>query len=62
MMCHPIKHLHMMGVDPCGCECGPSFRHFRTIDEKKEMLEKYRDQLKQEIAGLEECIDEMEKK
>jgi hypothetical protein len=62
MMCHPSKHLHFTDADLCGCGCGPSFRHFRTKDEKKEMLEKYRDQLKQEIAGIDEYIDDLEKK
>ena len=61
-MCYPTKHPSRMGVDLCGCGCGQPFRHFRTKEEEKEMLEKYRDQLKQEIAGLEECIDELEKK
>lgn len=54
----------------CGCCCdhehghgyahGDSFRRFISSQEKKEKLEQYEDQLKKEIAGVEERIQEIE--
>ena len=44
----------------CGCGCGPWPRQFVTVAERKEMLEKYRDSLKHELAGLEERLKELE--
>lgn len=59
-MCHPKGYPKAMGIDVCGCSCSPTFRRFLSKKEQKEMLEEYRDQLKKEIAGLEECITECE--
>ncbi len=42
----------------CGCGCGPGFRRFFTSQEKRESLENYRDQLKKELAGVEQRIKE----
>lgn len=42
----------------CGCGCGHGFRRFFTAEEKRERLEKYREQLKKELAGLDEQIEE----
>jgi len=75
-MCHPGEHRRHMEacgcgcvpsaryMEACGCGCVPSthFRHFMSSKEKREMLEKYRDQLKNEIEGLNECIQELKGK
>ena len=42
----------------CGCGCGPGFRRFFSNQEERECLENYRDQLKKELAGVEERIKE----
>ncbi len=44
----------------CGCGCGPGFRRFFSTQEERECLENYRDQLKKELAGVEERIKECE--
>jgi glutathione S-transferase len=52
-----------MGRCTCGCcGCGPSFRRFFSSKEEKEWLENYRDQLKKELAGLEERLKERKEK
>ena len=43
----------------CGCGCGTLTRHFITPAEEKERLERYRDSLKNELAGLEEHLKEL---
>jgi len=43
----------------CGCGCGSFFRRFISGKEEQEMLEGYRDQLKKELAGVEERIKEL---
>ena len=63
-MCHPRgagRHMGMWGCTCgcCGCGCGPSFRRFFSTQEEKECLEGYRDQLKKELAGVEERIKEL---
>ena len=43
----------------CGCcGCGPGLRRFFSSQEERERLENYRDQLKKELAGVEERIKE----
>ncbi len=45
----------------CGCcGCGPWQRHFIAPAEEKEMLERYKDFLKNELAGLENRLKEVE--
>ena len=46
----------------CGCGCGPFFRRFISAKEEKEMLEEYKDQIKEELAGVEERIKELKGK
>lgn len=46
----------------CGCGCGPSFRSFFSSKEELEGLETYKDQLKKELAGVEECLKEFKAK
>ena len=43
----------------CGCGCGNLTRNFITQAEEKEKLERYRDSLKNELAGLEEHLKEL---
>ena len=38
--------------------CGPS-RRFATKEERRERLEKYKDQLKKELTGVEEHLQEL---
>jgi hypothetical protein len=40
----------------------PFPRHFVTVEEEKEKLKEYEEQLKKELAGVEERIQEIEKK
>jgi hypothetical protein len=49
-----------LGADEVGCCAVP--RRFRTAKEKQQELETYRDQLKKELAGVEERIGELERK
>lgn len=64
-MCQP-RHGHGrsgFGAGSCGCCCsGPSFRRFFSTKEEEERLEDYRDQLKKELAGLEERLKELKEK
>lgn len=46
----------------CGCGCGTFSRRFITAKEEQERLEGYRDQLKKELAGVEDCIKELKGK
>jgi len=43
----------------CGYGCGTLARHFITPAEEKEKQERYRDSLKNELAGLEEHLKEL---
>ena len=55
-----FHRIHSLGKEDCGC--GHGFRHFISRKEKTEMLKEYRDQLKNEIEGLEETIQDLENK
>lgn len=48
-----------IGGHACGCGCGSSFRRFFSSAEEKECLENYREQLKKELAGVEERIKKL---
>ena len=64
-MCQPREgQTHTAGCTCgcCGCGCGPSFRRFFSFEEEQECLETYRDQLKKELDGVEECIKELKSK
>ena len=54
------RHMNMSGCSPCECGCVPPFRRHYTSEEKLERLQGYRDQLKKELAGLEERINDLE--
>ena len=47
------------GCGCCGCGCGPFFRRFISKEEEEERLEEYRKQLKKELAGLEQRLQEL---
>jgi hypothetical protein len=45
-----------------GCGCGSFSRHFITSKEEQEWLEEYKNQLQNELAGVEERMQEIKKK
>jgi FtsZ-binding cell division protein ZapB len=51
-----------MGMFGCGCGCGPLLRRFFFSKEEQERLETYKNQLKKELAGVEERIKELKGK
>ena len=60
-MCQPMKRQRCSTVSGCTCGCcgcGAGFRRFFSSKEEQECLEAYRDQLKKELAGVEERISE----
>ena len=64
-MCQPEGSQRTFGAWGCTCGCcgcGPFFRRFVSAKEEVERLEEYRDQLKKELAGLEERIQELKGK
>ena len=66
-MCQPRRGPESTGgwgctCGCCGCGCAPSFRRFFSSREMEECLENYRDQLKKELAGVEERLEELKSK
>jgi hypothetical protein len=62
-MCHTRESQRTLGA--CGCNCGGGgmyFRRFISAREEQERLEEYRNQLKNELAGVEERIQELKGK
>ena len=58
-MCEPgmsSSSSELAGCTGGCCSYGQGFRHFFSFKEEKERLENYRDQLKKELAGVEESI------
>lgn len=52
-------HEHAMDKSGCGCGChGHGWRQYRTRDERREGLEKYREELRQELQAVEERLKE----
>ncbi len=46
----------------CGCESGMhGFRNFLTKEEKKGLLEEYKEKLEKEAEGVKEAIKKLEK-
>jgi len=41
--------------------CGPFARRFATTGERREKLEEYKDELKKELAGVEERLEELKR-
>jgi hypothetical protein len=60
-VCQPRRGYESIGAWECCCGCfeSGSFRRFISAEEELEMLEGYRDQLKKELVGVEECIQEL---
>ncbi len=63
-MCQPGgAQVHLAPSCSCGCwGCGPSFRRFFSSKEEKECLEAYKEELKKELAGVENRIREIKGK
>ncbi len=66
-MCQPGGSQRSIGAwgcnyGCCGCGCGMFIRRFISAKEEQERLEEYRDQLKKELAGVEERIQELKAK
>jgi hypothetical protein len=65
MCCEPKGSWKGAGTSESGCCCcGPVtfFRRFISSQEEAERLEEYREQLKKEISGVEERIEELKRK
>lgn len=64
MCCQQSRSQTISGAYGCHCGCGSgrSFRRFISSKEEVEMLEDYREQLKKELAGMEERIQELKTK
>ena len=45
----------------CGCGGTGMSRRFLSAQEEKAKLEDYQDQLKKELAGVQECINQLQK-
>ena len=66
-MCQPRESQRTLGAwgcncGCCGCGCGMFSRRFMSAKEEQERLEEYRSQLKKELAGVEERIQEPKSK
>ncbi|MFC2024014.1 hypothetical protein ACFLTJ_00315 [Chloroflexota bacterium] len=59
-MYHHGGHHGMSGT--CGCGCGGFQRRFVSAKEEQDRLENYAEQLKKELAGVEERIQELKSK
>ena len=58
-MCHECTPIGFTrGISYCGCR----FRRFLSPEEEVKLLEDYREQLRREIAGVEERIQELKKR
>ena len=64
MMCQPRGRQTGSGGwgCGCGCGCGTFTRRFMSAREEQERLEEYREELKKELAGVEERIQELKGK
>lgn len=60
--CGPIVIKRVENCDDTCCEPSGLQRRFVTKGEELEKLENYRDQLKKELEGLDEHLQEMKKK
>lgn len=58
-MCQPRGHQRSHGF--CGCGCGSFPRRFVSGKEERERLERYKDQLKKELEGVDERLEELKK-
>ena len=44
------------------CDCAPSFRRFYSTQEERKRLESYGEELRNELAGVEERLNELDQK
>lgn len=63
-MCQPRASQRTLGTcgcncGCCGCGCGTFFRRFISAEEQQERLVEYKEQLKKEVAGVEDRIQEL---
>ena len=63
-MCHPTGvadgcTVRVVKCGPADTVCCTVPRRFKTKKERQEVLEEYRDQLRNELAGVEERIKEL---
>ena len=56
-MCHECMPTHVSGMGYCGCR----FRRFYSPEEEAEHLERYKEQLQKEVAGVEQRIKELKR-
>ncbi len=53
-------HERAMVKSGCGCGChGRGWRQYRTRDERREDLERYREELRLELQAVEERLKEL---
>ncbi len=66
MCCEPEGGHGVRGAWAYTCCCGPGHvvfvRHFPSSKEEQERLEKYKDELKKELTGVEEQIEKLKGK
>lgn len=62
-MCQCIGDFKLAGQSSeYGCCCMPFHRNFRSSKEEQDLLNRYRDQLKKEIEGVEEHLKRFKSK
>jgi hypothetical protein len=63
-MCRPFEGYRSRGQFGCGCSCGCCGfvpRLYFSREEERDWIEKYRDELKKELIGVEERLKELKK-
>lgn len=60
MCCTPRTDMRYPGSGRCGC--GMFFRRFISAEEERERLKEYEAQLKKELEGVKESIQELKTK
>ena len=56
---HKIGFGHQRHAFGCCCGCGSSFRRFMSAEEEQERIVEYKEQLKKELAAVEEHLKEL---
>ncbi len=59
--CVVVKGSGSECCEPSPSCCDSFVRRYVTADEKRKRLEEYRDELKKELAGVEEHLDELKR-
>lgn len=60
MCCETTIQRPAKGQADCGCGCTGFPRRFLSAQEEKTKLEEYQEQLKKELAGVQECINKLQ--